>query len=146
MYSANANEAVVGFSTAVSLAEYDARDQKTVVITLDHMKRVVMLSRQFKNYMTALNDGRDDDYMAKARGLRNDSYKDHPTIALNPQRHGNGGFQSYSPRGEQPPSGGRQRAARKDSGVGERSVKGRAKARGSDKEEEEEEEEEDDDD
>jgi len=134
---ANANEPIIGFSTAVSLAEYDARDQKTVRITLDHMKRVVMLSRQFKNYMTSLNDGREDDYMAKARGLRNDSYKDHPTFALTPKRHGGGGFQSYSPEDE-PNSGGRKGATRKESGEQERKGKGRAKAHDPDEEEDDE--------
>lgn len=98
-----------------------------------------MLSRQSKDYMTSLNDGRDDDYMAKPRGLRNDSYKDHLTSALTPKRHGGVGFQAYSSRDEQPNSGGRKGATRKESGEAGRKGKGRAKAHDSDEEEEEEE-------
>jgi hypothetical protein len=113
------------------------------------MKRVVMLSRQFKDYITSLYDGRGDDYIAKAQGLRNDSYKDPSTFAPAPKRRGGGGFKSYSPNDEQPSSGRRRGATRKESGEEERKGKGRAKAHDSDEdegEEEEEEEEEDEDD
>jgi hypothetical protein len=64
--------------------------------------------------------------------LRNDSYKDPPTITPAPKRHGGGGFQSYSLGDEQPNCGSRRGATRKESGEEERKGKGRANARGSD--------------
>ena len=67
-----------------------------MIITLEHMKNVVMLSKDFKDYIKALHDGRDDEYIAKARDLRNDCYKG-PSDLVPSKRQG-GGLRPYRPK------------------------------------------------
>ncbi len=85
------------------------------------MKRVVQLSKQFKDYVKTLHDGRDDDYMAKARGLRNDSYNDQTNLRA-PKRQ-EGGLKGLSPKVEG--SGDRRKGARRERHEEGRRSKGR---------------------
>lgn len=109
-----------------------------MIITLDHMKNVAMLSKGFKDYIKALHDGRDDEYLAKVRDLRHDSFKA-PSDLVPSKRQGGGGFKPYRPNDEK--YGGLRGEGRTESNEeGGRSLMGqRGKSRSRDDEDESEE-------
>ncbi|KAI5926623.1 P-loop containing nucleoside triphosphate hydrolase protein [Camillea tinctor] len=73
----NGREIRNAFQTAVSLAEYDAEkgEDGRIVITDEHLRAVVELSRDFKNYLNELHKG-DEAKRAERKYERLDSYGD----------------------------------------------------------------------
>ncbi|KAI1372638.1 P-loop containing nucleoside triphosphate hydrolase protein [Hypoxylon crocopeplum] len=71
----NGREIRNAFQTAVSLAEYDAEkgEDGKIVITDEHLRAVVELSRDFKNYLNELHKG-DEGKRAERKYERLDSY------------------------------------------------------------------------
>lgn len=57
------------FQTAVALAEHENKqdNEGTILVTDRHLKSILTLSKDFKNYLTALHDGRDEAKRAEVR-------------------------------------------------------------------------------
>ncbi|KAK8061853.1 P-loop containing nucleoside triphosphate hydrolase [Apiospora phragmitis] len=72
----NGREIRNAFQTAVSLAEYDAEKdaEGTILVTDQHLRAVVELSKDFKDYLQELHSG-DEDKRAQGRAERLDSFK-----------------------------------------------------------------------
>ncbi|KAI0600021.1 P-loop containing nucleoside triphosphate hydrolase protein [Biscogniauxia sp. FL1348] len=72
----NGREIRNAFQTAVSLAEYDAEkgEDGRIIITDEHLRAVVELSRDFKNYLSELHKG-DEGKRAERKYERLDSYE-----------------------------------------------------------------------
>ncbi|KAI1502348.1 P-loop containing nucleoside triphosphate hydrolase protein [Biscogniauxia marginata] len=72
----NGREIRNAFQTAVSLAEYDAEkgEDGKIIITDEHLRAVVELSRDFKNYLNELHKG-DEAKRAERKYERLDSYE-----------------------------------------------------------------------
>lgn len=66
---------IIAFQTAVSLAEYDAEkgEDGKIMITDEHLRAVVELSKDFKNYLNELHKG-DEGKRAERKYERLDSY------------------------------------------------------------------------
>ncbi|KAK8075519.1 ATPase [Apiospora hydei] len=66
----------LAFQTAVSLAEYDVKkdEEGTILVTDQHLRAVVELSKDFKDYLQELHSG-DEDKRAQGRAERLDSFK-----------------------------------------------------------------------
>ncbi|KAK7961913.1 P-loop containing nucleoside triphosphate hydrolase protein [Apiospora aurea] len=72
----NGREIRNAFQTAVSLAEYDAEkdEEGTILVTDQHLRAVVELSKDFKDYLKELHMA-DEDKRAQGRAERLDSFK-----------------------------------------------------------------------
>ncbi|KAK8016659.1 hypothetical protein PG993_014848 [Apiospora rasikravindrae] len=72
----NGREIRNAFQTAVSLAEYDAEKdaEGTILVTDQHLRAVVELSKDFKDYLQELHMA-DEDKRAQGRAERLDSFK-----------------------------------------------------------------------
>ena len=66
----------------MSLAEFEAEDrgEDTVRIKSKHLKRIVALSASFQRYIKSMPGNKSDSYVAKQKRLRNDFYKDTPSV------------------------------------------------------------------
>lgn len=64
------------FQTAVALAEHEGKRDKegTILVTDRHLKSVLALSKDFKNYLTELHQGHDEAERARRRQERLDSF------------------------------------------------------------------------
>jgi hypothetical protein len=69
------NSVVLAFQTAVALAEYDAvkDDEGRIVVTDNHLRAVVELSKDFQDYLDRLHKG-DESKRAERKGERLDSF------------------------------------------------------------------------
>ncbi|KAG8157941.1 hypothetical protein KVR01_012213 [Diaporthe batatas] len=72
----NGREIRNAFQTAVALAEHEGRRDKegTILVTDRHLKSVLALSKDFKNYLTELHQGHDEGERARRRQERLDSF------------------------------------------------------------------------
>lgn len=68
------------FQTAVALAEHEGKRDKegTILVTDRHLKSVLALSKDFKNYLTELHQGHDEGERARRRQERLDSFGSKP--------------------------------------------------------------------
>lgn len=66
------------FQTAVALAEHEGKRDKegTILVTDRHLKSVLALSKDFKNYLTELHEGHDEAMRAQRRKERLDDSGD----------------------------------------------------------------------
>ena len=73
--------AKLALQTALSLAEFQAENEKKEVVTIkiDHLRQVVELSASFKKYIASMHRNQSDSQIARKEGLRNDSYGDPPS-------------------------------------------------------------------
>ncbi|KAL2281949.1 hypothetical protein FJTKL_11220 [Diaporthe vaccinii] len=74
----NGREIRNAFQTAVALAEHENKQDKegTILVTDRHLKSILALSKDFKNYLAELNDGRDEAMRAQVRKERLDDFED----------------------------------------------------------------------
>jgi hypothetical protein len=72
----NGREIRNAFQTAVALAQYQARKdgEAEVVLQADHLKRVVKMSRLFKDYIDSTHKNQDEAKRAIIEERRNDSF------------------------------------------------------------------------
>ena len=72
----NGREIRNAFQTALALAQYQARKErkKQVVLQADHLKRVVKMSRHFKDYITSTHKNQDEAKRAIIEERRNDMF------------------------------------------------------------------------
>ena len=72
----NGREIRNAFQTAVALAQFEARraHKEVVVLEVQHLRRVVMMSTQFKEYITSTHKNLDETKRAKIQENRNDDY------------------------------------------------------------------------
>lgn len=72
----NGREIRNAFQTAVALAQYQARKdgKKQVVLEADHLKRVVKMSRLFKEYITSTHKNQDEAKRAIINEQRDDGF------------------------------------------------------------------------
>jgi len=73
----NGREIRNAFQTAVALAQYEARKAGKDVVTLrpEHLKSVVMMSKQFKDYITSTHKNQDETKRAMIEERRNDTFR-----------------------------------------------------------------------
>ena len=66
----------------MSLAEFEAEEKgkDTITIKSRHLERIVALSASFQRYIKSMHGNRSDSYVAKQKRLRNDFYKDTPSM------------------------------------------------------------------
>ncbi|KAG6362329.1 hypothetical protein INS49_010559 [Diaporthe citri] len=74
----NGREIRNAFQTAVALAEHENKQDRegTILVTERHLKSILALSKDFKNYLAELNDGRDEEMRAQVRRERLDDFED----------------------------------------------------------------------
>jgi hypothetical protein len=72
----NGREIRNAFQTAVALAQYQARKEGKVQVVLqaDHLKRVVKMSKLFKDYITSTHKNQDEAKRAFIEERRNDTF------------------------------------------------------------------------
>lgn len=72
----NGREIRNAFQTAVALAQFEARKAglERVLLKVEHLKRVVMMSKQFKNYITSTHKNQDETKRARIQESRNDDF------------------------------------------------------------------------
>lgn len=72
----NGREIRNAFQTAVALAQYEARKAKrdNVILEVEHLKRVVRMSKQFKDYITSTHRNQDETKRARVDERRNDDF------------------------------------------------------------------------
>jgi hypothetical protein len=72
----NGREIRNAFQTAVALAQYQARkeEKEQVVLQADHLKRVVKMSKLFKDYIDSTHKNQDEAKRAIIEERRNDAF------------------------------------------------------------------------
>jgi len=72
----NGREIRNAFQTAVALAQYQARKEGKVQVVLqaDHLKRVVKMSKLFKDYINSTHKNQDEAKRAFIEERRNDTF------------------------------------------------------------------------
>jgi ATP-dependent Clp protease ATP-binding subunit ClpA len=72
----NGREIRNAVQTAVALAQFEARraGRDSVVLDVEHLKRVVMMSKQFKDYITSTHRNQDETKRARIMESRNDEF------------------------------------------------------------------------
>jgi hypothetical protein len=73
----NGREIRNAFQTAVALAQHEARKAGKDVVTLrpEHLKSVVVMSKQFKDYITSTHKNQDETKRAMIEERRNDTFR-----------------------------------------------------------------------
>jgi SpoVK/Ycf46/Vps4 family AAA+-type ATPase len=72
----NGREIRNAFQTAVALAQFEARraGKDEVVLEVQHLERVVKMSKQFKDYLTSTHKNQDETKRARIQESRNDEF------------------------------------------------------------------------
>lgn len=71
----NGREIRNAIQTAVALAQYEARKSKSqVILKAKHLQRIVVTSKQFKDYISSTHMDQDETLRARLQERRNDDF------------------------------------------------------------------------